>query len=1006
MMMKRACLSLLAMAPLFASAQQAVLTHHNDNSRTGAVLAEKKLTAANVRPGKFGKLFTRKVDGQLYAQPLYVPKIEVAGKVRNVVYCATMHDSVYAFDANDPDQEQPLWKRSFANGTTAKAIPYLNLVGWADIEPEVGILSTPVIDLATNTMYVVVRTLEGNPDDDASYKQRLYALDIKTGKSKKNPVEVTGTFPGNGDQSNGQGLNVYNGRRQNQRPAITLANGRLYIASASHGDTRPYHGWILAYDAKTLSYLGSFNSTPNGGLGGFWMSGQGPAIDEFGNLYVVTGNGPFDPAVGNYGDTVIKLDKDLNLVDYFTPFNQFNLEQWDADLGSVGLLLVPGTDRVLAGSKEGKLYLMDRGNMGKYHEGSDDNVRQWIQACNGHIHGAPIYYNGPAGPHVYIWSESDRLKQFGITQEDLLTTEPTAMSEVIATEGMPGGFLSISADGVKSGTGVLWASLPLTGNANQQIVPGVLRAFDATTLEEIWNSRLNTLGDDVGKFAKYAPPTVADGQVFLGTFSGELAVYGKIPARKPNAPISLKAQPAESRVKLFWNTSPLTSSFEVYRGPKGGALARIKTGVTETSYIDKTGEVGVQYDYAVRARNPYGISLPSSTVTAASMLPLYTMALPASGDAYVATGLTATKNYGKEPNLILDGNRISKERYSYLKFDLANLPKGEIAQARLVLVGSRVGDTVSNDDLYTVKEEWDEATLNWENKPRFEQNLGTVQVDNAVKPREWDVTAYLKTLQANNAAEASFGLSMQPRGKEEPDTFEGKRVIDTFFSRESKSNHPVLLISTRPIINQPNGFKNAGAFSLQGTAAIADTRLRLVDYQNGIASSGFWKTRMQVDRFRTKFRFQMADPQADGITFVVQSQGANALGPQGGGLGYGPNGIKKSVAIKWDIWDNEGEGWNSTGIYLNGVSPTVPAVTFDGSGIDLHSGHVFEVTITYEGTTLRVVTTDTETGASAAQSYEVDIPDVLGKTIGWVGFTGGSGGANGRFDILNWTYGL
>ncbi|CAN5423813.1 hypothetical protein BH11ARM2_BH11ARM2_33600 [soil metagenome] len=1010
--MKRSIAFLLSVVAATTSAQQAVLTQHNDNLRTGAVLTETKLNTTNVRVGKFGKLFTRKVDGQLYAQPLYYPKLQIGDKVRNVVYCATMHDSVYAFDANDPVAEKPLWHRSFINGTTITTIPFQDLVGWADITPEIGILSTPVIDPANGTMYLVVRTLEGDPNVDTNYKQRLYALDIKTGKNKRNPVELSGTFPGNGDQSNGQGMNVYNGRRQNQRPAITLANGRLYIASASHGDTRPYHGWILAYDEATLNYVGAFNTTPNGGLGGLWMSGQGPAIDEQGNLYVITGNGPFDPSVGNYGDSVLKLDKDLNLLDYFTPFNQANLENWDEDLGSVGLLLIPGTDLALAGSKESKFYLMNRSNMGKFHAGDDSNVRQWVYAGAGHIHGAPVYYNGPAGRHVYVWSEGDHLKSFGITDDDLLTTEPTNVGQVIAADGMPGAFLSVSANFAQPGTGIVWASLPRDGNANQQTVPGVLRAYDAATLEEIWNSRENPVTDDVGMFAKYSPPTVADGQVFLGTFSGELAVYGLIPAHKPAAPLGLDTQPGESRVKLTWKTTPLATSFDVLRGPKGGTLSKIKSSVTATTYTDLTGEIGVSYDYAVRARNAYGQSENSSVVTAASMAPLFTAALPASGDAYVGVGAMATKNFGKDGVIILDANSASRYRYGFIKFNLANLPKGEIAQAKLVMTGSRIGDTVSNDDLFTVDDDWDENTLTWDNMPRFQQLLGTVQVDKTVAPREWDVTAYLKSLQAGGAPQANFGLVMQPRGKEEPDTYNGKRIVDTFFSREAKANQPTLVVSTRPVINLAAGFTKTTNLTFQGTSKLADGHLRLIDYDYSTASSTFWTTKMQVDRFRTKFRFQITDPGADGLMFVIQANATNAVGPSGGGLGFGPDtsgnggGIPKSVGIKWDIYNNSGEGENSTGVYLNGSAPTTPAVDLSGTGIDLHSGHVFDATITYYGPTLHVVTTDTQTCASAAQSYPVDIVGTLGKSIGWVGFTAGAGGLSGKFDILNWTYGL
>jgi len=1002
-------LACLALAVTQTVAQVSVLTQHNDNLRTGANLAETKLNVSNVAAGKFGKLFTRKVTGQIYAQPLYLPALNIGGKTRPVVFVATMGDQVYAFDATDPAASNPLWTRSFINPPTVTTIPYQRLVGWTDIEPEIGILSTPVIDPVTKTMYVVYRTLEGDPDVDTNYKQRLIGLDITTGATKLGPVLLGATLPGTGDQTDGAGNVVYNGRRQNQRPALTLANGRIYIASASHGDTRPYHGWILSYNASTLAFTGAFNSTPNAGLGGFWMSGQGPAIDEQGNLYVITGNADFNPAQGSYGDSVIKLSPDLKVLDYFTPFNEQNLDNWDEDLGSCGVLLIPGTNLALAGSKEGKLYLLDRDNMGKFQAGSDDQIRQWFTAFGGHLHGSPIFYDSAEGRLVYLWSENDRLKAYKLNAQDLLDVTPYRTGQIIAPDGMPGAMLTLSSNGKTAGTPIIWASLPLTGNANQNIVPGVLRAFNALTLEEIWNSRIND-SDDIGKFAKYCPPTVADGYVFMATFSNELAVYGLVPPLPPEAPTELTANPGEGRINLAWRASPRANEYEILRALEGGKPAVIKRGIKPTNYSDTTVIPGIRYSYWVRAKNSFGTGKATGPVTASATASSATQVFSPTDDAQVMIGSKADTNFGRASTMVLDGNNVSTTRYAFLKYDLSKLGQGGVMQAKLRLYGSHWGPRPSKDSLYEINDSaWNELAITWNNMPIFGKYIGYALVDVAPAYYEWDVTAYIKALQTAGGKVANFGLMMEPKTKDDPIYWEGKRISDTFNSKEASGNRPELVITSRPSINYPNGFLGATSFVFNG-AATGGAALNLTQNAFNEAGSVWHKTQLQVDRFTTQFRFRIENPDADGFAFVLQNAGTKALGFSGGGLGYaadhvgGDLGIPRSIAVKFDIYDNNGEGNNSVGVYTGGVAPTVPATAL--TGVDLHSGHEFDAKLKYDGSTLELTLTDLVTNATWVGSFPVDIPGALGSTIGFAGFTGGTGGLSCRPLILKWVYRL
>jgi len=401
---------------LSASGQSDVLTHRNDNMRTGQNTSETILTASNVNSATFGKLFSLPTDGYVYAQPLYKSNVLIAGKTHNVLFVATEHDSVYAFDA-DGQSSLPLWQVSFINPSAGiTTVPSSDIPDFS-IDPEIGITGTPVIDPQSGTLYVVAKTKE-----NGSYFQRLHALDITTGAEKfGGPVVIQASVLGTGDGNDGHGNIPFDPFHQNQRAALLLANGVVYIAFASYGDAKPYHGWVLGYNAATLQRVAVFNDTPNGSNGGIWQSGEGPSADASGNIFVISGNGTFDADVGgiDFGDSFLKLSTNgggLTLVDFFTPFNQAFLNSNDLDLGSTGTLLLPdqtGTAHphlVLGAGKDGNAYLVDRDNMGHFRSTDNSQIVQTI-AISGSIYGTPASWQN----NIYFLPHNDRLKAFQLS---------------------------------------------------------------------------------------------------------------------------------------------------------------------------------------------------------------------------------------------------------------------------------------------------------------------------------------------------------------------------------------------------------------------------------------------------------------------------------------------------------------------------------------------------------------------------------------------------------------
>jgi len=511
-------------ARVVATAFPGLFTNHNDIARDGQNLNEVVLTAGNVNSTQFGKLFSYSVDGYVYAQPLYVPNLSISGQgTHNVVFVATEHDSVFAFDANN-SPTTPLWQVSFidpAAGITTVPASAVNDTGCSNIGVEVGITGTPVIDPALNELFVVVRTLE-----NGAYYQRLHVLDITTGNEVSgSPVVIQASVPGVGEGSYGTGSVAFDELLENSRPGILLMNGVVYLAFSSICDKRPYHGWVLGYDETTLAQVSVFNTSPNGIATGIWQSGNGIVGDATnGYIYFATGNGWFDVNDGgvDYGDTITKLSTTgnvLSVVDYFTPYDQDNLNYNDYDMGAGGCLLLPDQPAppihlLTCVGKNGTIFLVNRDNMGHFNANGDTQVVQTLM--QGMTWGSPAYWLN----QTYFWGDSDVLRAYRL-YGSLFSANP--VSESSRTSLYPAPTPTVSANG--STNGIVWTVF--TSNF-QNGGPAILRAYDAANVSrQLFQSSSNS-SNQAGPAVKFVVPTVADGRVYVGTET-ELDVYGILP---------------------------------------------------------------------------------------------------------------------------------------------------------------------------------------------------------------------------------------------------------------------------------------------------------------------------------------------------------------------------------------------------------------------------------------------------------------------------------------------
>lgn len=882
-----------ALEPRIAPATD-FLSYHGDLASTGVINTETELAPANVAVGEFGKLYAANLDGQVYAEPLVKTGVTIAdgpntttgaAGVHDVVFVATQHDSVYAIDTGTG---AVLWKRTFLD----TSVPANNTLGASaitsvpsgdtntgDITPEVGITGTPVIDPATGTLYVVVKTKE-TIGGAAHYVQRLHALNVADGTDQAAPFLIGDTTSGNtnntpvysygsGDGSvtdpyNGTGRPVvqFNALREHQRSALSLVNGKVYVAWASHGDNPPYHGWIAVFDVSHLSttgfsLAGVFDSSPNNSASGIWQGGGKLAFEADGSaFYVETGNGSGGaptlngsgfPSNANYNEALVKIVADpstgptnqnangwgLKVADYFIPYNVNALDGADSDFGSGGPVLLPDSAGIpghphlmVVGGKEGKLYVLDRDDLGHYNSTADHALNAVLNGSGqttpprqvtGGLFGVPAWFNGKL---YVVGSMSGPGFAFTVGSDGHLTA---ASQTAASTFGYLPGQPLISADGTNNG--VVWFA-DRSGNR--------LHAFDAATLAtELWNSDQRGGGlDALGTAVKFTVPTVADGRVFVNTTTG-LVAYGHFapPSNPPLAPTLSATALSGSAINLTW-TDPTPTQDQ------------------PTGYDIEESLDGTNFNQITTA--------------------------PAGATSLAVGGLESLTHY-------------------YFRIEGVN-------------------------------------------------SLGSSPPSNVADATTTNLT---------------------------------------------------------PTIDFSAGF-TANGMTFNGSAFLNGSRLELTNAGNQ-AGSAFYNTPVDVTGFSTQFSFQLTNAQADGFTFTIQGIGPTALGALGGDLGYA--GIGSSVAVKFDLYNNNGEGVDSTGLYTGGAHPqNIGSIDLTPTGIDLHSGHVFAADLEYDGATLTVKLTDTTTNATATETYPVSIPTQVGGNTAYVGFTGGTGGLTAVQDIINWMY--
>ena len=597
-----------------------VLTQRYDTDRTGHNPRETFLTPQNVNRQTFGKLFDLEVEGQIYAQPLIVSGVTIGGKSRNVVLVATQRNNLYLFDA---DTGEKLWSRNFGFPVLTPNAVWNGGGYYQDITPEVGILSTPVIDRETKTIYFI--DFQWDPRTPITTAAHwLYAVDlIDLSEKFGGPVLIQGQVtPLLGPVHGGHASMMpspqpleFDPSQHLQRPSLLLDHGRIVAGFGSHADQQPYQGWVFSYDARDLTKAPLIWNSVAGGApetwdqAGIWQSGTGFTSDGEGGFYLATGNGEFHAAFHHYADSVVRLSAKtgaLEAADYFTPCNQRSLSSQDLDLGSGGVLRIPGTKFLVAGGKGGMIYLLDKDNLGKYQPPADSfsddcinrNIPQQFEGgcqlqdepakptstpCTSqiasyslhHIHGTPVIWGSAThGRVLYVWRENDVLRGFQFNEQtqrfDVPPCTPPGSdwnvgkqpSPATLHQGMTGGMLTISSNQGKNG--ILWAVTPINNDANQKVVPGILRAYDADDLrKELWTSFEVRDRDDFGNFAKFTPPIIANGKVYLPTFSNHLSVYGLNPAPPKPRSANLIQNGSFEDGTAHWTASSPDPQFQV-----------------------------------------------------------------------------------------------------------------------------------------------------------------------------------------------------------------------------------------------------------------------------------------------------------------------------------------------------------------------------------------------------------------------------------------------------------
>jgi F5/8 type C domain/Secretion system C-terminal sorting domain/Fibronectin type III domain len=629
------CYALLLMIVFGVSeafSQTDVLTQHNDLGRTGWNSQETILNTSNVNTNTFGFLYSRTVDDQIYAQPLIVSGVSIpsAGS-KNILFVCTVNNTIYAFDA-DNGSVGAYWQKNFTPSgyrPPNKSDMHPGLCGgsYNDFSSNIGIVGTPVIDKSSNTLYFVTKLVSTTPgvednhtwnnsvsNEEYTYTtngfhQYLHAIDLSTGAEKTNsPVEIIDTLPGSGD-GNVSGRIGFDPRRQFNRGGLVLSRGIVYLTFSAHCDWNPAHGWVIGYDASSLQLKMGYISTPNDGRGGIWMSGAAPAVDASGSLYFTTGNA-YDDEDGftdlpsnsvNRGESVVKLTPNapdntataLNISSYFTPHNYLALDDADLDF-PIQALLVPNTSMLVTGVKGQFIYVLDTAALGGYNSTTDNVLQSFAVSSNAQMHSSFAYFGGSPNQYVYQFSENSLLESFKVNNN---TLGSPVSGTVSGPTGISGAYMSVSSNGTDPSSAILWITHAVNGcNANQQTCPGILRAVkadDVTT--ELWNSTINP-ADNLGNFSKMNCPSIANGKIYVNSFSNQLMVYGLASnatcTAYPNVASSLNNPAATYSASSTASGTP-ASAFD---GNQSTSWTAASTGAGSGDTARITVDLGAKYD--------------------------------------------------------------------------------------------------------------------------------------------------------------------------------------------------------------------------------------------------------------------------------------------------------------------------------------------------------------------------------------------------------------------------
>jgi hypothetical protein len=969
----------------------AVPNYPNGQFLTAQNLEETTLTPANVNATNFGTLFSSAIDGQAYAQPLYKSNLVIPGMgTHNVAFVATEHDSVYAFDADNGAQ---LWHDSFIDpmhGITT--IPYQEL-STPDLFPEIGITGTPVIDPTPSganndgTLYVVIKTKEIRADGGVHYVQKLHALDLADGTEKfGGPYQIGDTHvasagatpvfanettaivvPGVGGESSG-GANpmvAFSAEKENNRMSLTLIGNTIYIAWASHADFRPYHGWVVGFDKTTLQPVKIFNTAPNADGVAIWESGGGLSYDGR-YLYFAVGNGfqltggfsAFDPAHGNYSESVLKVDTMASgmimpVADYFTPFNWQTLDSQDADLGSGGVMMLPDSVGSLAHphlmietGKQGKIYLLDRDNLGQNSPDQtteNAHVVQEVTAGQAGVWGNPAYaqINATTGI-IYYHGSNDVLKGYYVSNGHIDDTSADILRSTFSSH-FPGTQPSVSADGTADPlnpvNGIVWelqvdnAAGRIQGvGDNTTAGPATLRAFSTTNLAtELYDSSQRGQRDFFTGSVKFTVAVVTNGHV-LAAGADHFSVLGLFPPETgaPDAPSNLvgalHSTPAGPLIQLNW-TNPAPNpgrdptGIEIFRSTDGTNFTLYNTVNRNLTTFTDTGpfEFGQRYYYEVRAANQVGSSGFSNAVNVLVPIPSSVVTVTATGASLIGLSWTPVTN-----------------------------------------------------DHYVIERSTDGTTFN----PVV------------------TVPAFVSSYTDTGLSPGLYTYRIH--------AFSGS--VDSFSNVQGAWVGPTIDHS----MPSTGGFTNPTDLTSNGSAFIGTDLLELTSDVNQ-AGSAFSNTRFTVGNFTTRFDVRLHEGTqpnyADGFTFIVQANSPTALGSGTAGIGY--QGVGHSVAVVFSTFQHSGDpSSSSVGLALNGAAPTMRVDTTP-SGLLLTSQDPKQIDLGYDGTTLTVRIQDIDQPQLIfTTSFVVNITQTIGGDTAYVGFTGASG--SGSFweleDVLSWRF--